>query len=223
MPVSDTHTQTHRHKSSCTRHVHSRICLASKLHPAQIERMYLCWTIQNSTINLTKKKWINTVKWTEKELSIEAGRALCGHRTEETLLWACVSTISFLLLYCMSLFFLPPPPPNFFHFCWRRGRGDRGERRGVAISFRAPAHLIGSWQHMEMWGRFAHAHFWGNKYLPEGGRERERKRGGESGEKKKILISLQTRWEIKVGKTYPSKDCRVSCKMEIFPKLTDPV
>lgn len=52
-----------------------------------------------------------------------------------------------------------------------------------------------------------------------GGRVRKRERGGE----KKILISLQTRGEIKVSKTYPSKGCRVSCKMEIFPKLTDPI
>lgn len=54
----------------------------------------------------------------------------------------------------------------------------------------------------------------------------EKRRGRESmceRAGKKILISLQTRREIKVGKTYPSKGCRVSCKMEIFPKLTDPV
>lgn len=47
---------------------------------------------------------------------------------------------------------------------------------------------------------------------------KESKREGEE----KILISLQTHREIKVGKTYPSKGCRVGCKMEIFPKLTDP-
>lgn len=96
-------------------------------------------------------------------------------------------------------------------------RRRRRKEEGVAISFRVLARLIGSWQHMEPWRRFAHAHFRGNKYLPEGGSEREWVRV------KKILISFQTHWEIKVGKTHPSKGCRVSYKMEIFPKLTDPV
>ena len=186
MPVSDTHTQTHRHKSSCTRHVHSRICLASKLHPAQIERMYLCWTIQNSTINLTKKKWINTVKWKEKELSIEAGRALCGHRTEETLLWACVSAISFLLLYCMSLFFLPPPPQSGSFV--RKGREMR-ERRvgGGGVLFQGSSPL--DWQ-LAAYGAV-------RKVCPRsllrkqifawrGERERAKERGRERREKKNI-------------------------------------
>ena len=137
---------------------------------------------------------------------------------ENVLLWAFVSTPSSSLLY-VFIFLKHLHPHCCFHFCWRKGRA---EQRGVAISFRVPGYLIGSWQHMELWGRFAHAYFWGNKYLPEGAeKERERKHVWES--EKKILISLQTLREIKAGKTHPSKGCSVSCKMEIFPKLTDPV
>lgn len=135
--------------------------------------------------------------------------------------WAFVSTPSSPLLY-VFIFLKHPPPPLLLSFLLKE-RKSRAE--GVAISFRVPGYLIGSWQHMELWGRFAHAYFWGNKYLPEGA-EKERGREREKAcvrERKKILISLQTRWEIKAGKTYPSKGCSVSCKMEIFPKLTDPV
>lgn len=113
----------------------------------------------------------------------------------------------------------PPPSTTLLFLLEKRKRRQRERRRrgrskGVAISFRVPARLIGSWQHMEPWGRFAHAHFWRNKYLPWGERQCLWVK-----KKKKKLISLQTHREIKVGKTYPSKGCRLSFQMEISPRV----
>lgn len=109
---------------------------------------------------------------------------------------------------------------NFFHLCGRRGRGERGERRGLRLVSGSQLTWLAAgsiWSCKEGLPTLTSEET--NICLKGQETERERERASE----KKILISLQTHREIKVGKTYPSKGCRVSCKMEIFPKLTDPV
>lgn len=135
------------------------------------------------------------------------------------LLWAFVSTPSPLLYVFIFLKHLHPH--CCFHFCWRKGRA---EQRGLRLvsGFQATWLAAGSiWSCEEGLPTLTSEE---TNICLKGGEKGEREKACvRERKKKKKLISLQTRWEIKVGKTYPSKGCRVSCKMEIFPKLTDPV
>lgn len=134
------------------------------------------------------------------------------------LLWAFVSTPSSPLLY-VFIFLKHLHPHRCFHFCWRKGRA---EQRGLRLvsGFQATWLAAGSiWSCEEGLPTLTSEE---TNICLKGEKRREREKHVWESEKN-ILISLQTRWEIKVGKTYPSKGCRVSCKMEIFPKLTDPV
>lgn len=148
--------------------------------------------------------------------------------TERTCSWAFVSTPSSPLLY-IFIFLKHLHPHCCFHFCWRKGRA---EQRGLRLvsGFQATWLAAGSiWSCEEGLPTLTSEE---TNICLKGQKRREREyervcvREREKAcvrERKKILISLQTRWEIKAGKTYPSKGCSVSCKMEIFPKLTDPV
>lgn len=75
--------------------------------------------------------------------------------TQETALWATVSNGFSPPPNCTSLFSCKAPPPTTLLFLLekrkrrQRERRRRGRSKGVAISFRVPARLIGSWQHME--------------------------------------------------------------------------
>lgn len=115
--------------------------------------------------NIIRQNWHkDSIEWTEKRYHLNFDSSHLFH--------FCF-VISTILIHIQTHTFSPAP---WFLLNDRKRRG-RGEREGgCAISFRVLGHLIGSWQHMELWGRFAHAHFWGNKYLPEGEQARGREK-----------------------------------------------
>lgn len=57
--------------------------------------------------------------------------------------------LSSSLLY-VFIFLKHPPPPQLLSFLLKERKRRQRREEGVAISFRVPAHLIGSWQHMEL-------------------------------------------------------------------------